>query len=44
MRKTEVYVLVIAKKKFGIGSEIDSLLEHLSLPKGQAFGIEEKDR
>ena len=30
------------QKKFGIGDEIGSLLEHLLLPKGQVFGIGER--
>ena len=32
------------QKNFGIGNEIGSLLEHLPLPKGQIFGIGERNR
>ena len=35
---------MIANFFFGIGDVIDSLLEHLTLSKGQIFGIEEMNR
>ena len=38
------YVLAIAKFFFGIGDEIGSLPEHLSLPKERVFDIGERNK